>query len=442
MALSKVILNEISSAEIDPYYSMFGGLISTDDDLLRMHLAGDITRYQQLELDGTVSACLQKRKMAVVSREWALKPASDKPRDIAVTELIRKQLEEILFDNICLSLLDAILVGFVPAEIIWGQDKKQVKVQAVRTRNPARFSFVKSKQAIAKDVANYDGYELRLLKMGSPLTGVSLPDRKFIVFSYGSKTSNPYGVGLGSKLWWPVLFKKEIDKASLVYADRFASPTILGFYQPTQDAQSLENFLQSIHGGSYAALPEGYKIQLLEAQRSGTADIYRWMLEYWDKQISRIILSEMFGGEAQGLSGAPAKIDEGVRLEIVKADSDLLSAAINQTLIKWLSEYNDPSATPPWLYRIFSEEEDLNQRASRDKTLYDMGFRLTLEAVKRIYGDNYEDMQGKPNPLDSELSNALGNVAEPEPQPEPEALDNITITGDNESDIFNPAPTI
>lgn len=407
MALSKALLQEISHAEIDPAYSLFNGLIATDDDLLRLRLSGDISRYQELELDATVASYLQKRKMAVISREWDLQPASDSPKDAALAEIIKKQLNNILFDNVCLSLLDAILVGFVPAEIIWGQQQGQTTVASIRARNPARFTFARPKQAV-DDAAIFDGYELKLLTPSNPFIGDRLPNKKFIVFSYGSKTNNPFGIGLGNKLWWPVQFKKEIAKASLIYADRFASPTVLGTYEPTQDAATLEQFLASIHGGSYAAMPVGYKVQLLEAQRSGTADIYKWMLDYWDKQISRIILSEMFGGESQGLSGQPAAVDEKVRIEVVKADCDLLNAAINQTLIKWLAEYNDATANPPLLYRIFSEEEDLNARANRDKTLYDMGFRLRMESVTKIYGDYYEDVNAQPDPLESQMNQIMG----------------------------------
>jgi len=39
--------------------------------------------------------------------------------------------------------------------------------------------------------------------------GVELPERKFIVHTVGGKEGLPFGLGVGGRLFWPVLFKRK-----------------------------------------------------------------------------------------------------------------------------------------------------------------------------------------------------------------------------------------
>jgi hypothetical protein len=48
-----------------------------------------------------------------------------------------------------------------------------------------------------------------------------------------------------------------------------------------------------------------------------------------------------------GSSLAQAKVHEGVMDEVVKSDSDLLSASFNEGPGRWLTEWNFPGAAPP-----------------------------------------------------------------------------------------------
>ena len=41
------------------------------------------------------------------------------------------------------------------------------------------------------------------------LTGVPVPERKFIVHRVNPEDDNPYGAGLGLQLFWPVFFKRK-----------------------------------------------------------------------------------------------------------------------------------------------------------------------------------------------------------------------------------------
>ncbi len=108
-----------------------------------------------------------------------------------------------------------------------------------------------------------------------------LPDRKFIVFTYGS-SDNPYGNGLGQKLWWPMWFKKNGIKFWLVFLEKYGMPTALGKYPPgtPPDQQAaLLDALDAIQNETGIKIPETKAIELIEASRQGTAT-YGEMCEY------------------------------------------------------------------------------------------------------------------------------------------------------------------
>lgn len=381
-ALSTGSGNEIAGIARDPFISTFGGLIRPRDDTLLTRGGGrGIWIYDDIERDAHAYSELQKRKMAVIARPWQVDPASEDERDVAAAELVRGQLDGFDFDSLCMELLDAILKGFAVGEVLWDQDGRQIFPRIIKPRDQRRFVFD-------------DEERLRLLVQGNLIKGIELPERKFIVHRFGAKDGNPYGLGLGTRLFWPVLFKRQGIKFWLTFCDKFGSPTAMGVYpkgatKPEQDA--LLEALGAIANESGIIFPEGTEVELLEAARSGNINTYEALCRYMDEQISAAVLSEANSARATGGAlAAASKTRNDVRLELVQADSDLLSQTLNGTLVRWIVDYNLPGARYPGVWRDCSEPEDLNARAKRDSEVHKMGYRLSLEAVKEIYGDGWE----------------------------------------------------
>ena len=355
---------EIASVTRDPFLPLFSGLLQQNDDTLATRGQGKgIRLYEEIERDAQVFACLHKRKMAVISRPWEVKPASNSALDQQAAELVEAQLDAIGFDHLCMNLLDAINKGFAVGEILWQANGSQIVAAEVRARDQRRFWFG-------------ENYELRLKTLSNLLPGDEMPERKFIVHSLGAKDSNPYGMGLGSKLFWLVWFKRQGITFWLTLLDKFGSPTSVGKY-PTgtnsADQQKLLDALSAISQDAGVIVPEGMVIELLEATRGGQAG-YEQMIRYMDEQISYCILGESPSARGSGGALASAAITRNeVRLELVQYDSDMLSATLNNTLVKWISEYNVPGATAPTVWRKISEAEDIKIRAERDLILVEMG---------------------------------------------------------------------
>jgi phage gp29-like protein len=372
---------EIASVERDINYTVYGGVLQNPDETLLKRGSGKgLKLYDEIEEDAHAYAVLQKRKLAVISRPWEIKAGGTSRKDRLAAELVEKQLEKKL-DQLSCDLLDATLKGFAVSEPMWEDTGDEILVKKFLARDQRRFTFAPDNS-------------LRLLTLQNMVTGEAVPARKFIRHSFGAKDGNPFGRGLGSKLYFPVWFKRQGISFWLVFCEKFGMPTAVGKY-PNGSTQAeinkLKEALRSVAQDAGVVIPEGMLIELLEASRSSTSDLYERIVRYMDEQMSECVLGETLTTNIGSVgSKAAADTHNGVRLEITKADADLLSATLNETYCVWVTELNIPGANPPTVWRIFEEQEDLDKRSDRDKKLFDMGYRLTPKKVEEVYGEGYE----------------------------------------------------
>lgn len=381
----KELRQEIATVDRDILFPAFDGILrNLDDTLLTRGGAEGLKIYDNLERDGSVYGYLSKRKLAVTARPWEVLPGGPGAKDKKAAELVKTMLEAVGFDRLCKNLMDAVLKGFAVAEILWETDGATVYPRKIKPRNQRRFHF------------DTDG-ALRLLTPQNMYTGEPVPDRKFIVHTFGDKDGSPYGLGLGSRLFWYVLFKREDFRSWLLFLDKFASPTAVGKYptgsEPDQQ-QKLLDALGAIARDAGVVIPEGMAIELLEAKRS-TAGSHEAFCRYLDEQIGLIILGDAPGAKDSGGALASAAILRNeVRLELVADDADLLSETLNQTLLTWITELNMPGAIPPTVWRDVKPKDDQTARSQRDKNLSSLGYRPTLKAVQESYGGEWEPLPG------------------------------------------------
>lgn len=398
----KGIKQEIATVQRDITYPAFGGVLLHQDDTLLTRGGGrGLKIYDDIERDCHAYAVLQKRKMAVISRPWQVDPASTSRIDKKAADLVKAQFDTLNFDYVCLNLLDALLKGFAVGEIMWDVVGSEIVATDIKPRDQRRFGFD-------------EDYRLRLKTMENLMPGMELPDRKFIVHSFGAKDGNPYGLGLGSRLFWPVFFKRQGITFWLTFADKFGSPTAVGTYpdgSQLPEQNKLLAALAAIAQDAGVIMPAGMEIKLLEATRGGATDTYEKLARYMDEEITMAVLGESpvaKGGGGQAASAAITRNE--VRLELVQADSDMLSGTLNKTLVTWITELNVPGATPPRVWRKVEEQKDLGAVATRDKTIFDMGFRPTLAYIKETYGGDWVEIPTPP-PSSNTPAQPIGDLA-------------------------------
>nr|DAI22387.1 MAG TPA: portal [Caudoviricetes sp.] len=358
-----------------------GALAQPADGVLRGRGNSDLSLYEQVLSDEEVKRTFSQRQDALVSKEWVVEPASDEVQDIQAADFIRNWVNEVGFDRITKMMHYGIFYGYAVAELIYRVNEDGKYVADIRVRNRRRFRFTPKG-------------ELRLLTRDNQTTGIDCPAPYFWTFCTGSDHDDePYGIGLAHWLYWASMFKRNGVKFWLIFLEKFGMPTALGRYpknaSPT-DQQKLLESLYAIQADSGIVLPEGMPIELLSAERSGTGD-YKALYDTMNETIQRVVLGQTSssGGTAGRLGNDD--LQEKVLESIIKADSDVICESFNRGPIAWLTAMNFANAKPPRVYRVFEQAEDLNEKANRDKTVFETtGYRPTLKQVQASYGGEWE----------------------------------------------------
>jgi phage gp29-like protein len=124
-----------------------------------------------------------------------------------------------------------------------------------------------------------------------------------------------------------------------------------------------------------------------------------------------------------GSSRAQAEVHQDVKLDVIKADADLVCESFSDQVARWLTDWNFPGAAYPKVWREVSEPEDLKARADRDKVIYDMGFKPTQDYVDETYGEGFEPRQVGGQPAAPSGQPPGPGFAEPEREAEQERDD-------------------
>ena len=371
------ITQEVATAQkdVDIFAGWFGRL-ENPDPVLRTQAGGKgIRLYDQVDQDSHASSVLQTRYLAIAGREFEVNPGTDDARGQDIAEFVQEALGRFNFTQAVQELMQAVLYGYFVGEVMWANVNGQWLPKKIIGKHPRRFVFT-------------DGRELRLLSPANMMDGEPVPDRKFLVFSYGASDS-PYGRGLGQKLWWSVWFKKHGIKFWMIFLEKFGAPTPVGKYPANADKTAKDKLLaaiDSIQNETGVIIPEGMTLEFLEAKRGGDVS-YETMCQYMDRQMSKAVL-----GQTASTEGTPGKLgnedsQEQVRQDIIKADADLLAECLNETLIRWIVDFNFAGVTDyPSLWFRTEPEQDLKSLADRDKILaVDIGVDIDDDYWRETY---------------------------------------------------------
>lgn len=366
-----------------------GALMQPGDPLLRKRGA-DLRVYEEVLSDWQVKSVLPQRQLAVVSKEWRVDAGGDRPVDIAAADHLREQLHNIGWDRVTERMLYGVFYGYAVAELVYGTSDRYITLEAIKVRNRRRFRF------------DANG-GLRLLTTNNMSEGVPCPAPYFWHYATGADHDDePYGMGLAHWLYWPVFFKRNGIKSWLIFLDKYGMPTSMGTFDPQTATDDDKNKLlqagHAIQTDSSIILPKGMEMTLLEAARNGTAD-YKALYEVMDAAIAKVTL-----GQTASSQGTPGRLGNDdlqgdVRMDLIKADADLICESFSLGPAKWLTTWNFPDAAPPRVYRVVEESEDLDGRADRDEKVFQMsGFKPTRAYVQDIYGVETEDTPSTPPP--------------------------------------------
>lgn len=363
----------------------------------------DPVRYLELaedmeEKDLHYAGVLSRRKLGVSQLEIIVQPASDAPADVEAADLVRSAIARPDLADELLDVMDAIGKGYSATEIIWDTSVRPWVPVCLKWRDPRW--FIPDRE---------DGTTLLLRDAGEykPLTPY-----KYVVHRPKVKSGLPIRAGLARAAAWSYLFKNYALKDWVSFAEVFGQPYRVGKYAPTatpEDKAALLRAVANIGSDAAAIIPNGMLIEFIEAQRSGSIDLYEKLCRFLDEQISKCVLGQTTTTEVTqgGGSRALGDVHLATYREIQRADARQLGATLTRDIARPIVALNlGDGPKPPQIIVGLPDELTTLQKIDGLKVLVPMGARVAASAAR--------DLLGFPEPAkDAELLTAPASGAVP-----------------------------
>ena len=204
-----------------------------------------------------------------------------------------------------------------------------------------------------------------------------IPPLKVIYALNRANFRKTYGDGLIKKLYFPVKMKNASLKFWFRFLERFGSPWAVA--KTSFDPDELANEVQAMLSGDSAVIDTEEELTLI--QPSTNVDFTK-LPTYLDNQISKAILGANLTSDIREGSYAAAKTHNEIREDLAANDGKILEFVLNKAIgfFKEINAYKGEIEA-----KIYDEDAPNAERASRDKTLFDMGFVPTAKYISKIY---------------------------------------------------------
>ena len=378
-------MREISVAQLRDRWSTYpskGLTPSRLAEILQAADAGDVLRQAELfeemeEKDAHLGSQFMVRKMAVTSLEFEILANEDDPQGDKVADFCRECIEALInWDENLLDMLDALAKGYSMHEILWDMSSGQAVPRELRWLHPKKLTF-------------WNSLTPRVLTVEEPFQGVDPQPFKWIYHRYKARSGYDTRAGVMRTCTWMYLFKNYTIKDWVTFSETYGQPIRIGKYSPSASEPDKEALFQAVRSiGTEAAgiISKNTEIEFIEANRTGSLNVYESLATFCDAQMSKAILGQTLTSEAGGSRGqgsmALGKVHNEVRQDLVKADCSALGKTITQQLLLPLVGFNFGWDRPvPQFRLLFQEPEDLKALADVYGVFIDRGFKVAQEHI-------------------------------------------------------------
>src|SRR5574344_181117 len=371
------ISDEIATRKRSLNFYSLSSYLPDPDSVLRKQ-GKDIRVYKDLLCDSHIFACVLSRKSGVLSLEWEIKNGTDKTELTEKLETLLKRLDIYRLIN---DILDCTLFGFQPIEIIWGKVDNLILPIELKAKPPEWFCFDDDNQLKFRTKEHYYGEEL--------------PPKKFLCPQSNPSYENPYGERTLSRVFWPVTFKKGGMKFWVIFTEKYGIPNLVGKHPrgaSKEETDNLADLLEAMVQDAVAVIPDDSSVEIQEANKSSSAEIFEKLIDKMNAEISKAILGQTLTTEI-GANGSYAASNThfAVRQDIIDSDKKLVEKTINQ-LIKWICDINFANQDVP-VFEMYQEEDVDLTLAQRDKIISECGVKFTKEYFIKTFGYEDEDFE-------------------------------------------------
>lgn len=354
------------------------GILPNPDEILNKS-GNSLDSYRKLKYDPHVWSCIQSRKSGIQSLDYTV-TGSD--THLEQTKLVEHFLEEINLPSLLRDVLEAVLFGWQPFELVWSE-----------VEYSGRYLLPTKIQAKPQEWFCYDtDGKLCIRAKSGDVTAV--PKYKFIVASHEASFTNPYGEALLARCYWAVTFKNGGLRFWVNFMEKYGMPVIIGKYTrgaTSDEALKLAQTLSDMHEDAVIVSPSDIDINIAEASRNSSTELYLEMINFCNTEISKALLSQTLTTELKNGSLAAAQTHYKIRREIIAADAKIAESFIN-SIIKLICDINFSTDIYPKI-KFALNDADNTQKLERDLKLASAGVPFKLQYWANTYGIKFTELK-------------------------------------------------
>lgn len=379
---TKNLTQEIATRQNFEKIVTYWNMLPDPDPILRK-IGKDITVYRELLTDPHLFSTVQQRKSGVLSLNWELQQQNSQQNEF---DLINNILIDINLENLIDQILNTPLFGFTVFEIIWKKAGNYLLPDRIDEKPQEWFFFDR-----------YNNLNLKRNLNSITFDGEIVNPLKFILAQHKPTYQNPYGERALSRCFWPVTFKRGGLKFWITFTEKYGNPFMIGKLPRGSAQTDIDNLLTSLENmiqDAVAVIPDDSSVDIKEAQRSSSVEVFKELMNFQNSEISKAILTQTLTTEVQDTGTYAASKTMGDMLEKVQlSDKKLVERTINK-IIELIYQINFNSINKPNF--ILYEDEDVDKLlAERDQILVNTGIKFTKDYYIRNYNLLPEDFEIK-----------------------------------------------
>ena len=319
--------------------------------------------------DATIEATLSD--LTVAQSDESRKGATEKKeiRIICENETYIKLLKQTFNADVISQILDTYMYGFNVFEVNW-TEVENLWIPVLKQRDWREFV--------------YD--ENDVLKFNRNGSLYDIDEFKVITATYRRRFNKPYGSSMLQKIYFPVKLKKASLGFWVKFLEKFGSPWAIG--KTDQDIDNLADEVNAMLSGDTAIIDPEESIELVHPD--GSRGDFDKLIEYCDAQINRAILGANLTANVSSGSLAAAKVHNEIREDLANADKKILEQVLNEA-IAYFKAIN--SIDEEIRAELLDEDAPHIELASRDKTIFEMGYKPTKSYIEQTYNIEVEELK-------------------------------------------------
>lgn len=330
--------------------------------------------------DLDVQSALATRKLAVLGDRYTIAPQDDAvPADVDAARRIEDMLAGL--DDLTgalNALMDAVVwpVAIVRKQFRPSSGGQRFTLVSLQRVNPQLFDFMEGHLRLAnvaeggmRDGSFHDaGAGEYIIHRGHLLT-----------------TPDNWGGPMRSLLFWWLLSASDVDWWGR-FLERFGAPFPVGKYENDdgKDTLSAAFSLATRLGG--LVVSRDTEVQLIQSAATTSGDAFSQFHELCRRQMAKLILGQTMTseGQAQGIGGTQANVQEGVRQDIRQWDSFCLGETLRTKLFRQYLRINGWEGRAPIIAWGAVDEAEAEVSADLLRALPDAGLELTDAAIELL----------------------------------------------------------